>query len=119
MMGDQIINPRKAQTTDPSSSTSDTEKCSFEELERRREMWKRKLEARTHLEERGLFDWFDGMFDGSANCYVKGYPAFGEKCASTASPYIRSPVPAIPILCRLSHYYCSSMLCHALSYLMF
>lgn len=111
MMGDQIINPRKAQTTDPSSSTSDTEKRSFEDLERRREMWERKLEARVHLEERGLFDWFDGLFDSSANCYVKGYPSLGGKCASTASPYIRSPVPTIPTDIPLSHYTKCSLRC--------
>ena len=91
MMGNQIINPRRAHVEDPSAS--DNEKRSFEELERRREMWERKNLARAQLEERGIFDWMDGLFDGSANCYVKGYPSFGGSCASTSSPYIRSPVP--------------------------
>lgn len=90
-MGDQIIYPHRPQLED--TTTSGNEKRSYEELERRRAMWERKNEARAQLEERGLFDWFDGLFDGSANCYVKGYPAFGGQCASTSSPYIRSPVP--------------------------
>jgi hypothetical protein len=74
-----IATPRKAKRSYENS------------MMKRKELWERRMQARAQLEERGFFDWVGGFFDGSKNCYVDGYPAFGS-CASTSSPYIRSPV---------------------------
>ena len=106
MMGGNIIYPHRPQSDD--TTASGNEKRSYQELERRREMWERRTEARAQLEERGLFNWFDGLFDSSANCYVKGYPSYGGSCASTSSPYIRSPVPFL--ILPFPHCLCCQML---------
>ena len=90
-MAGGAVQPRKSTTSSTDDATV-TYRRSLEAIEKRKEMWERRMQARAELDERGLFDWISGVFDGSSNCYVSGYPAFVKTCSSTSSPYIRSPV---------------------------
>lgn len=91
MMAGGAVQPRKS-TTSSTDDTTSAHRRSLEAMEKRKEMWERRMQARAELDERGFFDWIGGFFDGSSNCYVAGYPALVKTCPSTSSPYIRSPV---------------------------
>ena len=113
LMGDQVITPRRP--TNGDSNDSLTRRRLGSSLERRREIAERREELlqKRHtgeLDERGLWDWISdtagsiantvgnaakslpSLFDGSSNCYVKGYPTFNTGCASKATPYFRKGV---------------------------
>jgi hypothetical protein len=117
LMGDQVMTARRATSGDGSSLSR---RRLGNSLERRQEVEQRRqelLEKRNsgELDERGLFDWIGSvastvggyvqnaakslpsLFDGSSNCYVKGFPTFVSRCASKATPYFRQRVKVLSL----------------------
>ena len=113
LMGDQVLTPRRPTSGDGSDTL--TRRHLGNSVERRGEVAARReelLQKRStgELEERGLWDWISNtassikntvvnsaksipsLFDGSVNCYAKGYPTFNTGCASKSTPFFRQGV---------------------------